>query len=267
MKNLKQLQNEFADYLRGNANSGIDDDIISDEKASSKERLGFYHDAYRLRLIEVLSHDYPGISKLLGEEAFGTMALAYIRSFPSRYRSIRWFGLHLPEFLQNPKGEFEPDDKLLEMSRFEKAQNDVFDAVQTELASVEDLAAIDPLQWNSIRVEFIPAAKRLDLKYNVPQIWLELNEFGDNIPDSYKPQWQVDEFPQGWLIWRAELDSKWRALEVDEAWAIDQLKGGRTFGDICEGLSEWLDEAHIPLRAVTILKTLIVDKLIEKIDA
>ena len=88
MKNLKQLQNEFAEYLFGNRNSAIREDIISDEKADRDERLGFYHDAYRLRLIEVLSLDYPGVSKLLGEEAFGTMALAYIRAFPSHYRSI-----------------------------------------------------------------------------------------------------------------------------------------------------------------------------------
>ena len=270
MKDLKQLQDEFADYLRGNLRSAIREDIISDEKAHQDERLGFYHDAYRLRLIEVLSLDYPGVSGLLGEESFGTLALAYIRAFPSHYRSIRWFGLHLPEFLHESSAvrvreSWPYDEKLWEMACFEKAQNDVFDAAQTPLSSVDDLAKIDPQLWDGMRIELVPAMRRLDLNHNIPQIWLALQNV-ESAAKNYQPDWVRGEYPASWLMWRAELDPKWRALDVDEAWAIDRLQEGYSFGEVCEGLTEWLDAEHVPLRAVTLLKTLIVDKLVTKIS-
>ncbi|MCB1757687.1 MAG: putative DNA-binding domain-containing protein [Gammaproteobacteria bacterium] len=264
-KDLKQLQNEFADYLLGNRQSPIREDIVSDSKADSEERLGFYHDAYRLRLIEVLSLDYPGLYKLLGDEKFARLALAYIHAFPSKYRSIRWFGIHFPEFLCNPGENYKIDEKLYETALFEKSQNDVFDAEQKPAVTQEMLEQINPQHWGGMRLEISPACRRIDLNWNVPQLWFELND--ENRPTDYKPQWQRADYPVAWLVWRSGLDPHWRELEVDEAWAIDRLLAGESFGDVCEGLTEWLDEEHVPLRAVSILKTLIDGQLVSGISS
>ena len=147
------------------------------------------------------------------------------------------------------------------MACFEKAQNDVFDAAQKPAITVDELATIDPQLWDGMQIELVPALRRLDLYHNVPQIWLDLQK-ETNTPENYQANWARGEYPASWLMWRAELDPKWRALDVDEAWAIDRLQEGATFGKVCEGLTEWLDVEHVPLRAVTLLKTLIVDKLV-----
>ncbi len=265
MKSLEQIQREFADYLNGNKQSAIREDIISDDKADAQERLGFYHDAYRLRLIEVLSIDYRGLHKLLGEEDFATMALKYISRYPSGYRSIRWFGIHLPEFLKNPESAFAFDEKLYEMAEFENAQNSVFDEKDCSIRTVEELAAIDPAHWSEITIEFVPACRRVNLHYNIPKIWVELLK-DEESSDEDELGWHRQDHLQSWLIWRSHRDPRWRALDVDEAWAVDRLMQGQSFGDICSGLTEWLDEEHIPLRAVTILKTLIVDNLVQRIS-
>jgi hypothetical protein len=105
--------------------------------------------------------------------------------------------------------------------------------------------------------------QRLDLNWDVPRVWLALRaQEGGEAGALKTPDWQRSPFPVAWLVWRNQLDPRWRALDVDEAWAIDRLAEGGSFGDVCEGLREWIDEANIPLRAVTILKTLFVDHLV-----
>src|SRR5690606_40146004 len=54
-----------------------------------------YADAYRLRLIEALAHNYPRLQQLLGEEEFSTVARSYLDEHPSRSVSVRWFGNRL----------------------------------------------------------------------------------------------------------------------------------------------------------------------------
>lgn len=267
MKDLRQLQKDFADYLKGNRQSPIEADIVSDEKANAAERMGFYHDAYRLRLIDVLSKDYPVVAKLLGEEDFAQLALAYLRSHPSEFKSIRWFGIHLPEFLRSndrDKGS-ERAEQLLEMALFEKAQNDVFDAVQSVFVVVDQLAAINPADWENLKVSLIPASQMLFLHNNIATVWLDLFRRDDESIEPHTAQWERQEYPASWLVWRKGLDPRWRVLEVDEAWAIDAFDKGQSFGEVCTGLTEWVDEAHVPMRAVSILKTLIIEELVSTI--
>src|SRR3954470_15703051 len=73
---------------------GEDDDFRS-------VRLGIYHDAYRLRLVEVLGKDYPVLRKYLGDESFDGAALAYLTAHPSTFRNVRWFGRRFAEFLRS----------------------------------------------------------------------------------------------------------------------------------------------------------------------
>ena len=61
MADLKTLQLRFAAHLNSAEDEAILSSIVGDEKASATERMGFYYDAYRLRLIEVMQSDYPGL--------------------------------------------------------------------------------------------------------------------------------------------------------------------------------------------------------------
>lgn len=266
MKDLKRLQQDFADYLKGNRQSPIQADIVSDEKADAAERMGFYHDAYRLRLIEVLSFDYPVVAKLLGEVDFGGMAMAYLSRYPSQYKSIRWFGIHLPEFLAANDKNKEKGEQLLEIALFEKAQNDVFDAEHSEIVALEQLAAIEPSEWENIRISLIPASQMLSLHNNIAEVWLELYRSEDESIEPQEANWIRQEYPVSWLIWRDALNPKWRALDVDEAWAIQAFQSGLSFGEICTGLTEWVDEQHVPMRAVSILKTLIIEDIVSTME-
>ena len=67
-------------------------------------------------------------------------------------------------------------------------------------------------------------------------------------------------------MWRYGLDPSWRPLDVDEAWALEQARAGAAFGTLCEGLLEWVDVEHAPLRAAGFLRTWLAHGLLEKVE-
>ena len=68
-------------------------------KADRVTLLDVYRDGYALRLIEVLTIDYPGVLAMAGPADFDHMARAYIAAHPSHHPSVRWFGKGLADFL------------------------------------------------------------------------------------------------------------------------------------------------------------------------
>ena len=258
MSALRDLQRRFQDYLVDGSDS-IEQDIVSTDGALAQHRLAAYYNAYRIRLIEALATDYSALAQYLGREAFEHMALDYLRQHPSTQPSVRWFGRHLPDWLQRC---YHGDDAELvqELAAYEWAQATVFDAADSPaLLQFEDMAGIAPESWPQLTFEFQPALTWLDLRWNVPQIESAL----DNAQDM--PQPQRSEHPQRWLIWRREFKTHWRSLEVHEAWALEQACNGVNFATICEGLLEWVDAEQVALVAAGFLKQWIGDQLVLRI--
>src|SRR4030067_3631289 len=117
--------------------------VHDNAQVSAEERLPIYANAYRLRLLEALGTDYPGLHTVLGDDEFDAMGRAYIAAHPSPYFSLRWFGDRMSEFLRTTA----PYDKypvLTEMAAFEWAQSHAFESADTAGARINDLAALPP---------------------------------------------------------------------------------------------------------------------------
>src|SRR4030065_594600 len=110
-------------------------------QVSAEERLAIYANAYRLRLLEALGTDYPGLHTVLGDDEFDAMGRAYIAAHPSPYFSLRWFGDRMSESLRTT-APYEKYPVFTEMAAFQWAQSDAFDAAHSAVASINDLAAI-----------------------------------------------------------------------------------------------------------------------------
>ena len=262
MADLKTLQLRFAAHLNSAEDEAILSSIVGDEKASAAERMGFYHDAYRLRLIEVMQSDYPGLCRCLGDEDFASLVRAYLKVFPSRYRSIRWFGVNLPSFIQSHLSHHADADRLYEMALFEKQQNDVFDEADIEPMKLETLAAVAPEDWGGLHFRFVPACRMVSLHYRVPELWRELQDRSDAERDQPALNFGEAAEPVSWLIWRKELNPHWRSLAADEVLALSMMMAGENFAMVCEALAEVLPEQDVPERAVFILRTLIEDGVV-----
>ena len=257
------MQARFAAYLNNNEDDGILASIVGDDKADEHERMGFYHDAYRLRLIEVMQSDYPGLYRWLGEADFASLVRAYLKAYPSHYRSIRWFGVSLPEFIKSQLGHHADADRLYEMALFEKQQNDVFDEADLEPMTLESLLAVAPEDWGGLHFSFVPACRLVHLRYSVPQLWRALQNAADEA-DAEAAGLGFGEAgePVSWLIWRKQLNPHWRALPPEEFTAVSMMMAGENFASVCEALAGQLPEEEVPLRAVAMLRVLIDEGVI-----
>ena len=260
MKNLRELQLSFSDYLFTQRRTApIADVIVSDSKGDAEMRLALYGDSYVLRLIEALGVDFTGVHSLLGDEVFAIMCRQYIAAHPSQHPSIRWFGRKMCDFLRATP-PYSEHEILLEMAEFEWAKNQVFDASDSSIVSLDELAAIAPERWGEMHFEFVSAICRLQLHHNISSLWDAIKREVDTLPNL-----QRSEHPLAWLVWRKDLDPHWRSLDIDESFALDYCQRGMNFADVCERLCEWIDEVHVPMRAVTFLKSWIGDEMISRI--
>ena len=224
--------------------------------ASAGERLQVYAEAIRLRFLEVLGKDYPGLHALVGEDEFRVLGGAYIVAHPSRERSIRCFGRHLPLFLRGT-APWRERPLLGEMACFEWAKGEVADAADRPVVGVDEIAAVPPGRWADLRPRLKPALRRLALEWNVPALWSALDR-GDPPPPPARSERALP-----WLLWRDGLRVRWRSLGPDEAWAIRACSAGEDFGAICTGFCERGGEEGAALRAATCLRQWAADGLLE----
>ena len=104
------------------------------------DRLAIYRNAYQVRLIDALHDTYPILHGLLGDEAWLALGRAYVTAHPSMFRSIRWYGSELADFLANsPLYGDEPI--LAEVALLEWTLAEVFDAKDAHALNRAALAA------------------------------------------------------------------------------------------------------------------------------
>ena len=74
---LADLQRAFQDYVLA-SDPGFTAKVRDTSKADRTLLLDVYRDGYALRLIEVLTNDFPGLLAMAGPEDFDRMARAYV---------------------------------------------------------------------------------------------------------------------------------------------------------------------------------------------
>jgi hypothetical protein len=217
-----------------------------------QERLDIYRNAYRLRLIEALADTYAMLERALGDEDFAALGARFVAAHPSVHRSIRWYGAELAEFLERtaPYTEY---PVLAELARFEWTLAAVFDSPDAAPIDRSELMRIAPESWATLRFDFHPSLRRLELKWNTVAAWRALSD------DEDPPAPEALDEPTPWLLWRQnvgqELKNYFRSLEPLEAHALETARGGASFADVCAAMSFELSDEEIPLRAATFIGT------------
>ncbi len=259
MSRLTQLQNNFQEYLLApHTGHGMQQNIVDNAQASAQLRLSIYADAYRLRLGEALSNDYEALHGLLGDEQFYKLCHRYIERHPSRHFSLRYFGQHMKAFLRVTE-PYLRQPVLAELAEFEWALIDAFDAPDSEIVRIEDMARLAPESWPSMHFAAHESVHRLEFSWNVQQLWNALKENATLEPP------QRSETPQPWLIWRRDLATYFRSLSPSEAWALDAIREGQNFSALCEGLCEWVNEDQAAATAAGLLHRWISDGVIKEV--
>jgi Putative DNA-binding domain len=253
MKQLAQLQSDFQAYLLDSTKgAAFIKQIVNDKKVGVKTRLGIYADAYRLRIIEALSNSYPILKALLGDDLFEKAASSYIDKFPSTYRNMRWVGDQMSEHLQV---SFPQYPIAAEMATFEWALGLAFDADDAPILTLQNLAEIPPENWADLRFKFHPAMQLFMFKFNVLRVWQALN--AEEAPP------KVAQINEPCVVWRKNLNSHYRSLDVAELAAIQAVISGTSFGELCEKLQENASEEVATMQAAQYLSGWIEANCIE----
>lgn len=263
MSHLTGLQTDFQAFLLGSTQkSTFHSSIVDDPKVGAARRLGIYYDAYRLRLIEALSKAYPKLHVLLGDELFDSTARSYIDAHPSGYRNMRWYGdamrAHLVEQL--------PDHPITaELADFEWTLSLAFDAPDTPVLQIQDLATIPPEDWSELSFQFQPSLHLLQLRWNTVAVWKALEA------EVAPPAFEQKVLPETWLIWRRELNPRFRSLDVMEQSALNMAISGASFGDICASVSSQLGddesaEEESAMKAAQYLAGWLEDEMIARLQ-
>lgn len=246
MPRLSQVQIDFQQYLlRGDAE--IANHVVGTQRVPVATRLAIYGDGYGARLTEALGTNFPVLAQLLGEADFGELAAAYIRSHDSTYASIRYYGGALADFLaSDPKYAAVPI--LAEQARWEWAMTATFDAADAPTLDPGAMAGVAPEEWADLRFDWHPSIRRLQLSWNVPQIWSATT----NATEPPEPSLATE--AGQWLLWRRELEIFFRSLAPAEAAALDAARAGSSFGELCELLCADSDEATAAAQAAGFLR-------------
>ena len=256
MTALRDLQRRFQACVLGEA-SLPPATVAGTATVSAEDRMHVYAEAIRLRFMEVLGRDYPGLHALVGDGRFRTLGLEYTAAHPSHHPSIRWFGRHLPAFLRST-APWRDHPVLGEMAQFEWTKGELLDAADSPVVGVEDVAAVPPERWAAMQPRPKPAVRRLALEWNVPSMWTAIDR-GDAPPQARK------ERAVEWLLWRDGVVVRWRSIDADEAWALRRCAAGDDFGSICTGLCGRVGEGSAAFRAATCLKQWAADGVLEAI--
>lgn len=255
MTSLAGLQARFQSFLL-DRDSAVERLTVGSERLPARDRLAVYADAYKLRLLEVLGKDFPGLHGMVGDREFEALGRAYIDAHPSEHPSVRWFGRRLADFLRDT-APYRDQPVLAEMADFEWTQGEVIDAADSPALAVGDLGNVAPESWPGMRIGFQHALRRLDLAWNVPTLWQAVDEDRDSPP---APERFAE--PVAWVLWRKDLQVHWRSLDGDEAFALDAARDGLSFGDLCEGLVARTHDDQVPVRAAGFLKRWVIDELV-----
>ncbi|HEV8392264.1 MAG TPA: DNA-binding domain-containing protein [Dongiaceae bacterium] len=243
---LPRTEQAFQDGLLGRSQ-----DILARVRGNARENaatmFGVYRNAYWARLSESLGTDFPGLKALMGDQAFDKMARAYIARHPSQHPSIRWAGRHLADFLA-AEAPYREDPWFADMARFDWALAFAFDAPEAPAAGLADLVGVPPEFWGSVRLQFHPTLDAFEVVTPVDETRPRLMEDAGIVLD------RAARCARAIMAWRIEYDVKFRATDPLEYAALQAMRDGATFGDMCELVAREVNAETAPLRAAQILQ-------------
>lgn len=253
MNTLFHMQEMLQNYLLYGSRA-IEEAIVDSDKIPVTRRLDIYRDAYQIRLLECLASNYSTLKHYIGFEAFQKMGRAYLEKNPSSYRSIRWFGDNFDTYLKTI-GE----DCLAELAQFEWSLALAFDAADTKIVTIEEIATVPPECWATMTFTPHPSLQQKHFYWNIVSIWQAITN------DQTPPEPIKQPNATAWVVWRSNYLSRFYSLTKDECWAMQAIIQGANFGEICAGLCEWHDEQQVGMQAASLLKSWIQSELFSEI--
>lgn len=225
---LAATQHDFQQYLFNGAGA-IAPQIRPGGRIAAEKRLGIYHNAYRVRLVDTLRDTYEKSRAYLGAALFDPCALAFVEAHPPVRRSLRDYGATLPEALAE---RFPGDPDIAELARMDWLLRQAFDGPDAVALPLEALASLSADDWETLGFAFVPTLALSPLRFNTPLIWSALDR-GETPPTAAPLP-----APAALCVWRRGWQPHFRSVDETEGAALGRLREGARFADICQTLND-----------------------------
>jgi hypothetical protein len=232
---LAGLQSAFKRYLfAGDNEEDLAVQVARVGGVPTETRLDVYRNAYYLRLEEALARDFPALRAVVGDEAFGSLAAAYLTANPSTRPSLRFLGRHLPDWLRRAREE----PALADLAALEWAVLHAFDAPDAPGLTVAGFEGIPAEQWPGLRLTFHPSVSLLALMTKARENWLAVRR-GESLP--------VLQPTKEWLVvWRGGSGPQVEAISAACHVLLAALAKGASFASACDALAELAGADEVP---------------------
>lgn len=227
--------------------------------------LAVYQDAYRARLLAALRDNFLVLQRAMGDADFDALGLAYLQVHPSGHASIRWFGDRLAEFMDTSTELSHPS--LADIARMDWALRAAFDARDQPALAAEALRAVAPEDWGGLRFELHPSVRIQSLRWAVEPAWRALRAYEKDSGQEVAPALDPPEPLAHWLlVWRQELETRWRSLPPLEARLLQALAAGSSFAGICALMADDIGAEQAAVAVVTALQQWLAEGLLAGIS-
>ena len=249
MSSLATLQQRFQQHVLQGESAAADFDDVTGP-------MDIYIHAYQGRMRQALASNIPVLHRAMGDEAFGLLTRSYCTARPSQHRSIRWLGDGLVDFMAADPALL-PHPALLDIARMDWAMRAAFDAADAACLRAQDLSALATTDWPTLTLQTVPSLQLLELQWGVESLWHALH--ADENAQTPEPALA----PHAMVIWRHQLECRWRTLDATEHLALRLVLGQACFADWCQALQR-AGEAQAEQRAAQLLMSWVWEGLLAR---
>lgn len=176
--------------------------LVTENGMPAEQRVAIYRDAYRARLVECLSDDYPGVAHLLGAEAFRDLCHDYIRDVPPG-GSLNFYGARFAEHCLHYApchAGFASDLAGLEWALVKAVHGS-----DARKLAPERLAELSMADWETATLVPSPTLTLLATTFRVNEYLQILRDGGAPEPASHPAPGWVVVCRSGLDVWRIDL--------------------------------------------------------------
>lgn len=201
--------------------------------SAANERFNIYRNNVVLGLAAVLEDTFPMTRRLLGEECFAALAVAFVRSSPPRSPVLLEYGGDFPKFLADfPTLASFP--YLVDVARLEYAHVLSFNAADTPVPAVaefKEFADIPDIELADATLTLHPSVQLIRSRYPAYSIW---SMQATNEKSDHALTW----LPEDMLVVRIDWRVQTILLQGGSGCFIEALLGGASLSVANEAAAE-----------------------------
>lgn len=143
--------------------------IAGNSRLSGVEQLEIYREQFWLRHTAALLEDFPGLSRLLGQERWQTVVEGYLAMHPPTSATLRDLGHALPVYVRGLE-MLEDRELLADMTDLEWAYVESFDAPDAAPLDRQRLTQLSEEDWERGVLVLAPSLRVLELQHAVADL-------------------------------------------------------------------------------------------------